>query len=350
MGNSDQSRSDEVDQLLRNAELRDELERYIDESITQVNVRHLTLAAENEFLTSMLEWEQAPILPIYRWFDPELRLPRPEALGDADLHVILWDVIRKLSQKRIVLDFTEHLSDRESVLPYLPRHSAVAGEEDRPLEQLSALGLHGAQRRSGGVAALLRQPGGARGMGRELPPTAAPATAAAVSPQVAPRARRRGVVRYLLSVVAIQVPPLRQRREGIPLLIERCLAQVLARLGGIDGLPHRFTPEAWQCLLAHDWPGNLPELTAVVARAVALADGRQIGRQAIVWASRQVRRRDSDTMAVPLVGELRQIERQIIEKVIEHHEGNKAAAARSLGLHRRTLYRMLRQALPGCPQ
>ncbi|MGA2620356.1 MAG: hypothetical protein ABSF26_22275 [Thermoguttaceae bacterium] len=113
MGNSDPSRSDEVEQLLRNAELRDELERYIDESITQVNVRHLTLAAENEFLTSMLEWEQAPILPIYRWFDPELRLPRPEALRDADLHVILWDVIRKLSQRRIVLDFTEHLSDRE---------------------------------------------------------------------------------------------------------------------------------------------------------------------------------------------------------------------------------------------
>jgi hypothetical protein len=107
------SPSDEVEQLLRNAELRDELERYFDESISRVNVQHLTLAAENEFLASMLAWEQAPVLPIYRWFDPELRLPRPEVLDDADLHSILWDVVRKFFQKRIVLDFTDHLSDRE---------------------------------------------------------------------------------------------------------------------------------------------------------------------------------------------------------------------------------------------
>ena len=107
------SQSDEVEQLLRNAELRNELERYLDESISRVNVRHLTLAAENEFLASMLEWEQAPILPIYRWFEPELRLPRPESLSDAALRQILWDVIWKLHQKRIILDFTDHLNDRE---------------------------------------------------------------------------------------------------------------------------------------------------------------------------------------------------------------------------------------------
>jgi len=104
---------DEVDQLLRNAELRDELERYFDESISSVNVRQFTLAAENEFLAAMLAWEQAPVLSIGRWFEPELRPPRPDVLGDNDLHEILWDVIRKFYQKRIVLDFTDHLCDRE---------------------------------------------------------------------------------------------------------------------------------------------------------------------------------------------------------------------------------------------
>ena len=89
------------------------MERYFDESISRVNVQHFSLAAENEFLAAMLAWEQAPVLPIYRWFEPELRPPRPESLGDEDLHKILWDVIRKLYQKRIVLDFTDHLSDRE---------------------------------------------------------------------------------------------------------------------------------------------------------------------------------------------------------------------------------------------
>ena len=113
MQNSHYPQPDEVDQLLRNAELRDELERYFDESISRVNVQHFSLAAENEFLAAMLAWEQAPVLPIYRWFEPELRPPRPESLTDENLQRILWDVIRKLSQKRIVLDFTGHLSDRE---------------------------------------------------------------------------------------------------------------------------------------------------------------------------------------------------------------------------------------------
>ncbi len=106
-------RPGEVEELLRNAELRDELEPFYDESISRINVQHLPLAVENEFLASMLAWEQAPVLPIYRWFDPELRPPRPNVLGDQDLHDILWDVIRKLFERRIVLDFTDHLSDRQ---------------------------------------------------------------------------------------------------------------------------------------------------------------------------------------------------------------------------------------------
>ena len=113
MVRSRRPRAEEVEQLLRNAELRDELEPYYDESISRVNVQHLPLTVENEFLASMLAWETAPILPIYRWFDPELRPPRPSMLSDGDLHTILWDVIYKLYEKRIVLDFTDHLSDRE---------------------------------------------------------------------------------------------------------------------------------------------------------------------------------------------------------------------------------------------
>ena len=113
MVDSMRPRPDEVEELLRNAELRDELEPFYDESISRINVQHLPLAVENEFLASMLAWEQAPVLPIYRWFDPEVRPPRPDVLGDQDLHDILWDVIQKLFERRIVLDFTDHLSDRQ---------------------------------------------------------------------------------------------------------------------------------------------------------------------------------------------------------------------------------------------
>jgi len=98
---------------MRNAELRDELEPYYDESISRVNVQHLPLNVENEYLASMLAWETAPILPIYKWFEPEMRPPRPAVLNDQDLHEILGDVVRRLAEQRIILDFTEHLSDRE---------------------------------------------------------------------------------------------------------------------------------------------------------------------------------------------------------------------------------------------
>jgi hypothetical protein len=107
------SHSEEVDHLLRNAQLRDELEPYFDESITRLNMVVLPTQTENEILASMLAWERAPIRPIAQWFDPELRLPHPTALDDTDLRRVLWDTVERLFSKRIVLDFTDHLSDRK---------------------------------------------------------------------------------------------------------------------------------------------------------------------------------------------------------------------------------------------
>src|ERR1041385_2512422 len=95
---------DEVEHLLRNAQLRDELEPYFDESIGRVNVDELTTPVENEFLASMLAWERAPVLPISQWFDPELKLPHPDALSDEELHALLWETIHRFYEKRIVLD------------------------------------------------------------------------------------------------------------------------------------------------------------------------------------------------------------------------------------------------------
>jgi hypothetical protein len=105
--------SDEVDHLLLNARLRDELEPFLDESVALVDVRSMPTPVENEFLASMLAWERAPVLPISQWFAQELRLPPPDSLNESALREQLWIVIHKLYEARIVLDFTEHLSDRE---------------------------------------------------------------------------------------------------------------------------------------------------------------------------------------------------------------------------------------------
>jgi hypothetical protein len=103
--------SDDVDQLLLNAHLRDELEPFLDDSI--ISTGELPTPVENEYLASMLAWERAPALPIYRWFEPELKPPTPESLDNVELHEVLLDTVKKLFSQRIVLDFTDHLSDRQ---------------------------------------------------------------------------------------------------------------------------------------------------------------------------------------------------------------------------------------------
>jgi hypothetical protein len=105
--------AEEIEQLLLNARLRDELEPYCDESVELLDVHRLPTRAENEFLASMLAWERAPVVPISRWFEPELVLPRPETLDDAELTRVLWATLNQLYDKRIVLDFTDHLTDRQ---------------------------------------------------------------------------------------------------------------------------------------------------------------------------------------------------------------------------------------------
>ena len=103
----------EVEELVRNAELRMELETYADESINRVRVKHRSLRHENEFLAGMLDWETSPAEPIARWFTPELRIPVPERLDDLQLSKILENLVIKLFEKRLVLDFTDHLTNRE---------------------------------------------------------------------------------------------------------------------------------------------------------------------------------------------------------------------------------------------
>ncbi len=70
-------------------------------------------SVENEFLASMLAWERAPVVAISEWFDPELVLPHPDALSHDERRELMWATIHQLYEKRIVLDFTDHLTDRQ---------------------------------------------------------------------------------------------------------------------------------------------------------------------------------------------------------------------------------------------
>ena len=103
----------EIEELIRNAELRTELEPFADESVSRVRFIHRSLRHENEFLAGMLDWEVSPVEPIARWFVPELSVPSPGRLDDEQLAQTLENVIAKLFEKKLLLNFTDHLSDRE---------------------------------------------------------------------------------------------------------------------------------------------------------------------------------------------------------------------------------------------
>ena len=148
---------------------------------------------------------------------------------------------------------------------------------------------------------------------------------------------------YYLNVVEVHVPSLRHRPQDIRPLAEMYLAianAARARQGGKGCC--RFSEEAVRCLVEYEWPGNALQLASVVAHATLLADTEEIAAGAIAESlGERAPCGDSDAISLPLVGGLKEMERAIIEAVIERCQGNKAAAARLLRLHRRTLYRML---------
>jgi DNA-binding NtrC family response regulator len=159
---------------------------------------------------------------------------------------------------------------------------------------------------------------------------------------------------HYLAVVEIHVPPLRHRGQDIRPLAEHYTAAANA-MRTRDGSrnPCRLSEDAFQCLLEYDWPGNILQLASVVTHAVLLADEEEITRARFAASLGELGPRDdAETISVPLAGGLKQIERRVIEAVIDRCRGNKAAAARALGLHRRTLYRLLqdhRSAKKGSP-
>ncbi len=139
---------------------------------------------------------------------------------------------------------------------------------------------------------------------------------------------------YRLNTVEIRLPPLRDRREDIPILAMHFLKRQAARYRKqISG----FTPDANQLMLDHPWPGNVRELEHAVERAVLLAQGDRV--------------ETSDLGLAPKVGSgsriedltLEEVEKLLIEKALERHEGNVSHAADALGLSRSALYRRLQR-------
>ena len=103
-----------------------------------------------------------------------------------------------------------------------------------------------------------------------------------------------------------------------------------------------FAKEANRALESYCWPGNVYELKNLVRRAVVFAAGAEITAAEVAELLPQRATPVAvETITIPYAADLKIIERSIVSEVINRHNGNKAAAARALGLHRKTLYRIL---------
>ncbi|HEX8565256.1 MAG TPA: sigma 54-interacting transcriptional regulator [Pyrinomonadaceae bacterium] len=156
---------------------------------------------------------------------------------------------------------------------------------------------------------------------------------------------------YRLSVFPIRLPPLRERREDIPILVVHFLELYKQKTGRfVSGISR----EAMRAMVNYDFPGNIRELENAIERAVIIASGRQIeledlpeaiGGKSVSLSSdgRQESNGDASRIWFEMPATIDEIEREAIEATLHFTKGDKSRAARLLGIGRKTLYRKLEQ-------
>ena len=144
---------------------------------------------------------------------------------------------------------------------------------------------------------------------------------------------------YRLNVVTIEVPPLRDRPDDVPVLA----GLFLARYGTRPGAPHpRLAPESLAALQAQPWPGNVRELENTLHRACILARGEELTVEDLDLKDASGGT-SSEASAVDLRATLARVERELLERAVREHGGNLSAAGRALGVERNLLRYKLRK-------
>jgi DNA-binding NtrC family response regulator len=155
------------------------------------------------------------------------------------------------------------------------------------------------------------------------------------------RQRFREDLFFRIAVIEITVPPLRERREDIPLLAAHFLESCAAHYGKqVDGI----TAAAMDLITRYDWPGNVRELKNAVERAVAYAGGTFVAPEDLPAAVRAgAERQPRPSFHEWKEKTLERLEREFLESTLETHGGNVTQAAQALGIHRSTLQRLMRR-------
>ncbi len=140
---------------------------------------------------------------------------------------------------------------------------------------------------------------------------------------------------YRINVIPIHLPPLRERREDIPLLTQHFL-HLFSPLG-----KKTISPEAMKLFTRYRWPGNIRELQHVIRRALILSPKTQIEPEDLPLDLQVERGAPGRRSASPSSATLEEVERQHILQVLEEVKGHRGRAASILGIDPKTLYRKL---------
>ncbi len=146
---------------------------------------------------------------------------------------------------------------------------------------------------------------------------------------------------YRLKVVELELPPLRERREDIPLLAQSFLREFAKEN---DKVVKEFTPETMDTLMNYNWPGNVRELRTAMEHSVVFCRGERITLRDLPASVRGLGgAADPGMRRLLSQGELtvKEAEKQLIQRALKDCGGNRTDAARKLGMSRRTLHRKL---------
>ncbi|MFO7850749.1 MAG: sigma-54 dependent transcriptional regulator [Spirochaetia bacterium] len=143
---------------------------------------------------------------------------------------------------------------------------------------------------------------------------------------------------YRLNVVNIHVPPLRERKDDIPLLAAAFLKEFAEENGkAIEG----FEAKARNAMYTYKWPGNIRELRNAIESAVVMCKGNLIRHEDLPPSV--VSGAEDDHIRVPIGSTLEDAEKDIIRATLRHEEGNKSRTAEVLGIGRKTLHRKIQE-------
>jgi two-component system response regulator HydG len=155
--------------------------------------------------------------------------------------------------------------------------------------------------------------------------------------------RFRGDLFYRLNVIALTAPPLRTRREDIPLLVDHFLT-VYCKKNGRARL--EVSREALAKMAGYSWPGNVRELENVVERAVVLCRSDTLRLEDLPDTIAVSESSSDSTITFGVGTPLDEVERRLIRETLRHAKGDKSVAAQLLGISTRTIYRKLGEGDP----